>query len=863
MATSHNKVSPEEKPSAADLEMGPPKTRKRPSTAGKKAVPKWKALALEFNKILNHNITQGILALALVVSLFLPDLWVISNPDNDADIALNVILVITFVLFVLEVVVTTIAREEYFNSFFFWMDILGTLSILIDITWISNSVSMLQANADNGTTLRAARVAKLGAKSGRLAKLVKLFKFLNPDSNQEELQADATTPAQRISKQLGTMLSQRVAALVMLLIIVNPFLSASITDFSGAGFLTSIDTAVSKLDMDAASWQSWASDFYKFYTKLGRGGATVSYPVWLKVQGMSLSDCPTTDSEVSFSSSGGGTCTWKWGLRQTNLRSMNRRIIGGSGSLRDYEALFDTTSTAVEEAWYSIILIVLVIFLLITFTASFNLAVDRLVVNPIQRIISKLRVAAAGVLASMRDMVDGIDEDEDEGVAFNETDVLEKMVEKLARVVNKTMGNDMQDLINAQGDEHTQQWLNSDYFSSQRRKSSNEKSNAPQEAVGGAGVMPGPLSSAAVSTELLPVDAGIIDSFEFDVLTLSGDELVPVVKYMFDKHQLLTEFSIEPAVFERFVQSIKGGYNTTPAYHTWHHGCDVMYTVYLLLNSTKSHTFMNKLEVFASLVSALAHDIGHPGYNNAFLVKTKDQLAILHNDKSPLENMHCATLYEILRDDATNIMSNLSEEQWQDCRKSILACILNTDMALHFSNTKELEVFEEVNGFAIAEFLQHQSDGIPTNVPRCLDDPNNRLMIQHTFLHAADLGNPVKPIAFYEKWVERVTGEFFAQGDKEKELGVPVSAMCDRDSTNIPTMQMGFIDFIIAPFYSTMIKLFPHCIEPLGENLQANYVYYADLHIGEKGPGPDADKAEAKKQALVKKIQGALDSSSV
>ena len=34
------------------------------------------------------------------------------------------------------------------------------------------------------------------------------------------------------------------------------------------------------------------------------------------------------------------------------------------------------------------------------------------------------------------------------------------------------------------------------------------------------------------------------------------------------------------------------------------------------------------------------------GVNNVFLVKSKSILAIQHNDRSPLENMHCAILYE-------------------------------------------------------------------------------------------------------------------------------------------------------------------------------------------------------------------------
>ena len=54
------------------------------------------------------------------------------------------------------------------------------------------------------------------------------------------------------------------------------------------------------------------------------------------------------------------------------------------------------------------------------------------------------------------------------------------------------------------------------------------------------------------------------------------------------------------------------------------------------------------------------------------------ELALLHNDKSPLENMHCAVLYEMLRQPNLNIFVNLTEQQWRDSRKIINHCILDT-----------------------------------------------------------------------------------------------------------------------------------------------------------------------------------------
>ena len=40
-------------------------------------------------------------------------------------------------------------------------------------------------------------------------------------------------------------------------------------------------------------------------------------------------------------------------------------------------------------------------------------------------------------------------------------------------------------------------------------------------------------------------------------------------------------------------------------------------------------------------------------------------------------------------------------------------------------------------------------------------------------------------------------GEFWMQGDREKELGLPVTMLCDRRTTNVAKSQIGFIDFMV------------------------------------------------------------------
>lgn len=63
----------------------------------------------------------------------------------------------------------------------------------------------------------------------------------------------------------------------------------------------------------------------------------------------------------------------------------------------------------------------------------------------------------------------------------------------------------------------------------------------------------------------------------------------------------------------------------------------------------------------AGFIACLMHDIGHPGVNNAFLIATKHPKAIRYNDKSILENHHCAMAFKLLLDPQNDIFELLSE----------------------------------------------------------------------------------------------------------------------------------------------------------------------------------------------------------
>merc|ERR1719217_1989170 len=131
----------------------------------------------------------------------------------------------------------------------------------------------------------------------------------------------------------------------------------------------------------------------------------------------------------------------------------------------------------------------------------------------------------------------------------------------------------------------------------------------------------------------------------------------------------------------------------------------------------------------------------------------------------------------------------------------------------------------------------------PTNPPdtaesEIFQNPDNKKMVLNLLLHAADISNPCKPWRTCRAWALRVLEEFFAQGDQEKALGIPVQMLNDREKVNRPNSQIGFIEFIVSPLIAAEIKLFPQLAD-LGDNIVANLGNWDKMWVDEFSPALD------------------------
>jgi hypothetical protein len=294
----------------------------------------------------------------------------------------------------------------------------------------------------------------------------------------------------------------------------------------------------------------------------------------------------------------------------------------------------------------------------------------------------------------------------------------------------------------------------------------------------------------------------------FFVKDLSGNQAIQVCSvFLLKKYGLVQTLKLKSSQLQNFVEEIEKRYFSNP-YHNNTHGADVMCSFLYLLNSFQVFEFLSGVDLLACIVACLAHDVGHQAKNNRFLVVTRNDLAITYNDVSVLEMMHASTVFELLKLEKFDFFPNHFESfPW--FRKVIIEMVLATDMAKYF---------DQLSSFK-SKYL---------NDSFSLEVGDTRLDFFKILIKCADVGHSAKKIELHEKWCWLIMEEFFAQGDMEKSMNLSVSMFCDRNSTNVPKSQAGFIRNIVSPVFLAVNSVRPSqlVLENCIKQLEANVEYW-------------------------------------
>ena len=287
-----------------------------------------------------------------------------------------------------------------------------------------------------------------------------------------------------------------------------------------------------------------------------------------------------------------------------------------------------------------------------------------------------------------------------------------------------------------------------------------------------------------------------------------------------------SELQIPMRTLCNYIRVINDDYQDNP-YHNSIHASDVLQSLHSLIQMD-SMVVPSTVGLFSILFAAVVHDVGHPGLNNAFQSKAKTDLALIYNDKSILENKHASHAFlTMMSEDGANLrkrtksaesinlgyesnlnfLCNVSDKQLVTIRSKVIDAIMHTDMSTHFSMVN-----------ATKSMLLGNSEEV-------VDDDERWKMLVY-MMHMADISGQAKPEFLSLLWTDRVTEEFFAQGDKEAELGLPISNLCDRKTTNIYDSQIGFIQFVIKPAYEVLGGIIPEVEMTIIPMIDANYNHF-------------------------------------
>jgi len=767
---------------------------------------------------------------ALLVVLFFPDLWVVCDVEGNE--GLDAILITVLLVFIVELLVQLIGTPKaYINSFFFWMDIVGLLSVPLDFSIVTEN---LPQNLDNAVVMRAARTARLGARAGRFTKLVKLLRFL------PGMQIDDTGQggmAKTMSNTLMTSLSTRVSCLIIVMVMVLPLFEMATypeNDFSMNTWMNSLDFTLVRYG--PAVMQKRLREFEDFYNSMDY------YPF-----------------EVRWKLNGTSASLRLKGRRPRRLQS-EVEFKADSGALK---AMFNFGPQNRVDALCHMILIIVIILMMMGFSMLLSNSVSNIVLRPLDSLLEGVKGTASKIFRSVTVMAakctsveEESDDEVDEDAGFgNETELLEKVIDKLATLSAITMRTHTIDVetYNALGETdramlqgfspeqlptiHIRSTAGSARSASSEQSFCSQRTDHADELVR---TLETHLGQAGLAW-------GIVDSWNFNAPALEETQRQLTCLCFMIFHLGLGYFSGMQSRLAGFVEAAAAGYLNPikVPYHNWYHAVDVTHCVFRLLNVCATERVLSNLERFSLIVSAVCHDIGHPGLNNPFLVETAHDLALRYNDRSPLENMHCARLFEIVSHPKTAVFETLDKKEFREARQVCIEAILHTDNMHHFAMVKEMQMLYEMNSdifdAAMQMYQTGQVDFPPREVCDIFGDPEKKKGLRNLVLHISDISNPMKPFEICKGWAWNIMDEFFAQGDREKELGITVQPLNDRFKVNKPYSQVGFIEFFVAPFALATVRVLPPLV-PLTDQMIQNLHFWFEEWVSTTVPAPDEEE---------------------
>ncbi|KAK9805235.1 hypothetical protein WJX72_007972 [[Myrmecia] bisecta] len=371
------------------------------------------------------------------------------------------------------------------------------------------------------------------------------------------------------------------------------------------------------------------------------------------------------------------------------------------------------------------------------------------------------------------------------------------------------------------------------------RSGSMQRSSSSGSSGSGHGALERPMladppicASLTTQTERLLQDAE--SGWMFDVFALhesSPTECLSILAFWLLKQSgVIKRCALNEHRLAGFLRRVEAGYKPNP-YHNRHHAASVIQTMHMLLHhgGLRQHGVADDFESLACYLAAAVHDFEHPGFTNEYLVKVEDDIAITYNDQAPLESHHLAAAFRLMQNPQFNFLADLCPVDRACVRSNIIDQVQSTNMLLHFHVVSRFQsMYQRVCPATLASLARQPSNledrGAVSWEQLTVDD---RAMIRQAALKVADISHLAHAMPVHLEWVGRLEQELFLQGDCERQRGLPISPLMDRNGEGITRSQVGFYDIVALPLFRSFVDVFP-ASAPLLEAANANRTYWKE-----------------------------------
>ncbi|OHT11311.1 Response regulator receiver domain containing protein [Tritrichomonas foetus] len=304
---------------------------------------------------------------------------------------------------------------------------------------------------------------------------------------------------------------------------------------------------------------------------------------------------------------------------------------------------------------------------------------------------------------------------------------------------------------------------------------------------------------APMVPSLQPLNLGdAMFSLDFNVWSINEKVLMNLCHDLLTAARVGVDVNSKPGEVEYFIKKCVEKFRGNP-FHNFRRACESVQFIIAfndILNKANSNILEN-FEIATLALSALLHDIDHPGCNNMFQVRTSSNLSMTYNDRSILENNSCSVGSHLLQDCFT--FSN-QEAELLTSRQIMIHSILKTDY-------KKLQKF-------ITKLASRKLD---------LNNKVDRFDALALIVLMSDLAFAIRPWEVSGYWYDLMRDEQYLQRDTERRLGFKVAAPMDR---RLNSSMASFINthfrVIVMPVFQAGVKVFPALEEKILTALQRN-----------------------------------------